>query len=144
MLQCRMHLSQTLHPVSVYIFQNIHGKSLHASFMLLFTVSRLRPDTTVMKSFGLSFLWRLFSKRNASLSLSVVLVPLTPVLHWRCNCNFFSKGSWTCMTPRGVLSNVNLMMTTVREKNIQLSRLLSGEKDVLGHLLGDSGWRRSN
>lgn len=57
-----------------------------------FTESQLRPDTAVTKTFWVSFFWPLYSKHTAALSLSVTLVTLPPVLHWRCNCNFFQQG----------------------------------------------------
>lgn len=131
-----MCLSQILHPISIYVFEIIHEKFLHLSFMLLFTESQLRPGTTVMNSFEVSFSWPLFSKRTTALSLSVALVTLPPVLHWRCNCNFFQHGFLNLYDTKQSFQQCQFNHDNNERKNMQLLRLLSGEKDVLGHLLG--------
>lgn len=137
-----MRLSQTLHPISICVFENIHDKFLHISFMLPFTESQLRPDTTVMNSFGVSFSWPLFSKHTVALSLSVALVTLPPALHWRCNCNFFQQGFLNLHDTKQSFEQCQFNDDNSERKNMQLLRLLSGEKDVLGHLLGRLGGKK--
>lgn len=137
-----MCLSQILHRISVCLFENIHNKFLHISFMLLFTESQVRPDTTVMNSFGGEFFLASFLKAYCStlpFSSSSNIAPSTS-LKMQLQC-FFGKCYWTHVTPSS-FAPCQLNDDNSERKNMQLLRLRSGEKDVLGHLLERLGGKK--
>lgn len=139
-LQCGMHLSLTLHPISICILKTC-TTFLHNSSVLLFTECQLRTDTTVMNCFGLISLAS-FLKAYCSAFHFSSPGDLAPELHRRGSCNFFQQGFLNFHDTKQSFEQCQFNDDNSERKICSSWGFLLGEKDIPGHMLEGGGKRQ--